>query len=234
MRITNTIKRYCFLKKFPHHRHLIQIIGFVPKEIKLFEEALTHKSIKSQQPKHNERLEYLGDAVFGMVVADYLYTLYPEKNEGFLTQTRSKLVSRKTLNKIASEIQLNTILKHKVNDNQSIFGNALEALIGAIFIEKGYNYTAQYITQKLIVPFINVKTLVKEVGSYKGKLLEWGQSKKITIDFKVKSSKGKDHEKKYEIELFIDGQSQAIATETSIKKAEELAASKIYQDLINP
>lgn len=233
MRIINAIKRYRFLKKFPNHHHLVQILGFIPRDIRLFEEALTHKSIKGQRPRHNERLEYLGDAIFGMAVADYLYKLYPNKNEGFLTQTRSKIVSRKTLNKIASEIQLNTILNHKVNDNQSIFGNALEALIGAIFIEKGYDYTAYYISQKLITPYINVKTLAKEVGSYKGKLLEWGQAKKNNIEFKIKSSKGKDHEKSYEIELFIDGKSQVVATGSSIKKAEELAASKIYQDLIN-
>lgn len=233
MGILNIIKQKRFLKKHPHHRRLVQILGFIPKDIQLFEEALTHKSVRSQRPKHNERLEYLGDAIFGMVTADYLYKLYPNENEGFLTQTRSKIVSRKTLNKIAAEIQLNTILNHKVNDNQSIFGNALEALVGAIFIEKGYSYTAQFISQKLITPFINIKVLAQKVASYKGKLLEWGQANKHNIEFKIKSSKGKDHEKSYEIELFVDGKPQATANGSSIKKAEELVASKVYQELIN-
>lgn len=232
MRIINIIKRIRFLKKYPQHRQLIQILDFVPNNIILFEEALTHKSTKKNQ-KHNERLEYLGDAIFGMVVADYLYKIYANENEGFLTQTRSKIVSRNTLNKIAIKIQLDRILRHKVVDNQSIFGNALEALIGAIFLEKGYHFTANFIIEKLLKPFINVKKLAKEVSNYKGKILEWGQSNKVEIEFKVKSSKGKDHEKQYEIELFIDGKSKATATGTSKKKAEELAASKLYQDLIN-
>lgn len=231
MRIGFIIQRFLFLKKFPHHRLLIHILGFIPQKTALFEEAFTHKSIKNCV-SHNERLEYLGDAIFGMVIANYLYTLFPNEKEGFLTQTRSKIVSRKTLNKIALKIQLNRLLKHKVKGNQSIFGNALEALIGAVFLEKGYRFTATFIIHALIEPHIDIKTVAKQVASYKGKLLEWGQSNKINIEFVVKSSKGKDHEKSYEIELFVDGKSKTIATGTSKKKAEERAATKVYQDLM--
>ena len=124
---------------------------------------------------HNERLEFLGDAIFGSVVADLVFRGFPHENEGFLTQTRSKIVSRKTLNTIAIKINLNTVLKHQVSSNRSIFGNALEALIGAIFLDRGYSFTAEFIEQKLIRPHLDIHQLVKEVSSHKGKLLEWGQ-----------------------------------------------------------
>jgi ribonuclease-3 len=162
-----------------------------------------------------------------------LYTAFPEQDEGFLTQTRAKIVSRKTLNKLALDIGLNKLLKHQVSSNRSIYGNALEALIGAIFLDKGYDFTAKFIEERLIEPFISLQELVKKVVSYKGKILEWGQANKKQIEFKLVGSYGKDHEKTYEVMILIENENKGQAIGTSIKRAEELASTKAYKDLIH-
>jgi ribonuclease-3 len=219
-----------FISKTPQEKQLFKILGFCPKDINLFQEALTHKSVRGRIV-HNERLEFLGDAIFGSVVADFVFREFPDENEGFLTQTRSKIVSRKTLNTIAIKINLNTVLKHQVSSNRSIFGNALEALIGAIYLDKGYQFTSNYIEDKLIRPHLDIHQLVKEVSSYKGKLLEWGQAQKKQVVFKLLSSYGKDHEKSYEVMVVIGQKKYAHAVGTSIKRAEELAAKRALKEL---
>ena len=219
------------ISKTPQEKQLFKILGFYPKDISLYHEALTHKSVRGRIV-HNERLEFLGDAVFGSVIANFVFREFPDENEGFLTQTRSKIVSRKTLNNIALKINLNNALKHQVNSNRSIFGNALEALIGAVYLDKGYQFTSNYIEEKLIHPHIDIHQLVKEVSSYKGKLLEWGQAQKKQVIFKLVSSYGKDHEKTYEVMVMIGQKKYAGAVGTSIKRAEELAAKRALKELI--
>ncbi|MBL6657635.1 MAG: ribonuclease III [Flavobacteriales bacterium] len=216
----------------PYEKKLFNVIGYYPNDINLFNEALTHRSIKKRL-KHNERLEYLGDAIFGSVIAEMLYTSFPKQNEGFLTQTRAKIVGRKTLNKLAINIELNKLLKHQVSSNRSIYGNALEALIGAIFLDKGYDFTAKFIEEKLIQPFINLNELLNEVVSYKGKILEWGQANKKQVSFQLINSYGKDHEKTYEVMILIENENKGQAIGTSIKRAEELASKEAYKDLIH-
>ena len=229
MKFLDDIKNL-FKPKTTYEKKLINVIGYSPNDINLFYEALTHRSIKNS-PKHNERLEYLGDAIFGSVIAEMLYNAFPDQDEGFLTQTRSKIVSRKTLNKLALDIQLNTLLKHQASSNRSIYGNALEALIGAIFLDKGYAFTAKFIEDKLIEPHINLQQLVKKVVSYKGILLEWGQANKKQIKFRLIDSFGKDHEKTYEVMIMIDNKNKGRAVGTSIKRAEEQAAKEAYKEL---
>lgn len=226
-----------FVKQFlspktPPEKQLFRILGFYPRDIKLYQEALTHKSVRGRLV-HNERLEFLGDAIFGSVVADLVFREFPQENEGFLTQTRSKIVSRKTLNTIAIKINLNSVLNHQVSSNRSIFGNALEALIGAIFLDKGYLFTADYIEQKLIRPHLDIHQLAKEVSSHKSKLLEWGQAHKKQVQFKLMSSFGKDHEKSYEVMVLVGQKKYAEAIGTSIKRAEELAAKRAHKELIH-
>ena len=228
--------------KTPQEKQLFNILGFYPNDIKLYKEALTHKSLRGRVV-HNERLEFLGDAIFGSVVADLVFREFPHENEGFLTQTRSKIVSRKTLNALALKINLNTalkhqvspkfVIKHQVSSNRSIFGNALEALIGAIYLDKGYQFTAEFIEQKLIRPHLDIHQLVKVVSSHKSKLLEWGQAHKKQVVFRLVSSYGKDHEKSYEVMVLIGQKKYAEAIGTSIKRAEELAAEKAYKELIH-
>ena len=220
-----------FISKTLQEKQLFKILGFYPKDISLFQEALTHKSVRGRTV-HNERLEFLGDAILGSVVADFVFREFPDENEGFLTQTRSKIVSRKTLNIIAIKINLNTVLKHQVSSNRSIFGNALEALIGAIYLDKGYQFTSNYIEDKLIRPHLDIHQMAKEVSSHKGKLLEWGQAQKKQVVFKLVSSHGKDHEKSYEVMVMIGQKKYADAVGTSIKRAEELAAKRALKELI--
>lgn len=220
-----------FISKTPQEKQLFKILGFNPNDISLYHEALTHKSVRGRIV-HNERLEFLGDAIFGSVVADFVFREFPDENEGFLTQTRAKIVSRKTLNTIALQVNLNTVLKHQVTSNRSIFGNALEALIGAIYLDKGYQFTSNYIVDKLICPHLDIHQLVKEVSSHKGKLLEWGQAQKKQVVFKLVSSHGKDHEKSYEVIVLIGQKKYADAVGTSIKRAEELAAKRALKELI--
>lgn len=216
--------------KTPKEKKLFAILGYYPNDIALFDVALTHKSIRGRR-LHNERLEFLGDAIFGSVVADLVYKEFPKENEGFLTQTRSKIVSRKTLNTLAIKINLNRLLKHRVSSNRSIFGNALEALIGAIFLDKGYDFTSKFIEEKLIKPYIDIPKIAKEVSSHKSKLLEWGQANKKQVAFKLISSYGKDHEKSYEVMVVVDQKKRAEAIGSSIKRAEELAAKRALEDL---
>ena len=220
-----------FISKTPQEKQLFKILGFKPTDTSLYLEALTHKSVRGRVV-HNERLEFLGDAIFGSVIADFVFSKFPNENEGFLTQTRAKIVNRKTLNTIALQINLNTVLKHQATSNRSIFGNALEALIGAIYLDKGYQFTSHYILDKLIYPHLDINQLIKDVYSYKGKLLEWGQAKKKQIVFKLVSSHGKDHEKSYEVVVLIGKKKYACAVGTSIKKAEELAAKRALKELI--
>ena len=212
-------------------KKLINILGFAPKNISLYKQALTHKSTRARTT-HNERLEFLGDAIFGSVVAEYVFREYPLANEGFLTQTRSKIVSRNTLNDLAIKINLDTVLKHNVSSNRSIFGNALEALIGAVFLDKGYVFTSKYIRNSLIKNHLNISRLVEEVSSHKSTLLEWGQSQKKEVVFKILSSFGKDHEKTYEVLVEIEGKKHGVALGTSIKRAEESAAKQTLKELI--
>ena len=219
-----------FNSKTPQEKNLFKILGFHPKDISLYREALTHKSVRGRIV-HNERLEFLGDAIFGSVVADFVYREFPNENEGFLTQTRSKIVSRKTLNTIALQINLNKVLKHQVKSNHSIFGNALEALIGAVYLDKGYQFTSNYIEDKLIRAHLDIHQLVKEVTSHKGKLLEWGQAQRKQVVFKIVSSEGKDHEKSYKVMVLIGQKKLTDAVGTSIKRAEELAAKRALKKL---
>ncbi|MBH83351.1 MAG: ribonuclease III [Flavobacteriales bacterium] len=225
-----TFFKQTLISKTSQEKQLFKILGFYPKNINLYLEALTHKSVRGRLA-HNERLEFLGDAVFGSVVAEFVFREFPNEDEGFLTQTRSKIVGRNTLNNLANQINLNSLLKHKVASNRHIFGNALEALIGAIFLDQGYHVTAKYIIEKLIKTNLDIHKLAKEISNHKGKLLEWGQAKKKQVIFKLISSSGKDHEKSYRVMVMIGQKKCSEADGTSIKRAEELAAKLALKEL---
>ena len=223
---------YYFSNKSSFEKKLCTLLGFYPKNLELYIQALTHKSYKKRGWLHNERLEFLGDAVLGSVVAEILYQEFPKGNEGFLTQMRSKIVSRKTLNKLALEIKLNRLVRyHKSAAHRSLYGNALEALIGAIYLDKGQSKAAEFVQKTLLLPNLDINELTKEVVSYKSKILEWGQQNKKEVIFKVLESTGKDHKKSYKVALLLDGRKLAEGTGSSIKRAEEKAAQKTQPKL---
>lgn len=173
-------------------RRLCHIMGFYPRKVEIYREALMHRSLNHHRPqeqkKDNERLEYLGDAVIETVVSDILYHHFPTKKEGFLTSTRSKIVQRSTLNRLAKETGLvelvqSTHINH--THNSFISGNAFEAFLGAIYLDRGYAHCYRFFEQRLIGKHIDLDKVSKEDDNHKSKLIEWSQKKQYKIDFEL-------------------------------------------------
>lgn len=167
-----------------------QLLGFSPRNIDTYRLAFIHRS-QSIEVKHgccinNERLEYLGDAILGAIVADILYKMYPRKREGFLTNTRSKIVKRETLSKIAQKMGLDKVVHPVITShthNSYIYGNALEALVGAVYIDQGYLRCKAFVEDRIIKPYININSIARTEINFKSKLLEWGQKYHVPISF---------------------------------------------------
>lgn len=185
---------------------------------------------------NNERLEYLGDAILSTVVAEYLFKKYPNKDEGFLTKMRSKIVKRKTLNEIADKMGLDLILTDYSQGNlsKSMLGNAFEALIGAIYIENGYDVTRDYIIKQVLRKYLDIHELEDFDDNYKSQLLEWCQKKGKEVDYKVISKFKHDKRDRFRIAVLIDGEEKAEAEDFNKKSAEQTAsrtALKIITDM---
>ena len=183
----------------------------------------------------NERLEYLGDAVLGMVVADYLFTQFPFKEEGFLTEIRSKIVNRESLNLISRKIGLNQLINyHKSNYTvvpKSIFGDSLEALIGAVYRDKGFDKCRKFIIEKIILPHYDLDELINTTTNHKSKLIEWAQKENKKIAFKVLDSKESIMKKQFTTQVVIDEQFYEIGYGLSKKKAAQDAARRTLEIL---
>lgn len=213
--------------------------GFRPWRISLYVTALTHRSVGSDDSGHkinNERLEYLGDSVLGTAVAEYLYKRYPFQGEGFLTEMRSKIVSRQNLNELAIKIDLIGQMEYDRSQrsiSKSMGGNAIEALVGAIYLDRGYRFTRRLILKCFIAKYMDIKSLESMGWNYKGKLLDWGQREKHRVAFQVRHvQKGnKHHQAEYEVQVLIDNHPAESATDTTIKAAEQLAAERTYLKL---
>ncbi len=172
-----------------------RITGFLPRNISYYQLALVHRSMSVKDDDghwvNNERLEYLGDAVLDCVVAAYLYNRYPEKHEGFLTSTRAKIVQRESLNRIGESFHLRSHVKamaHSTSHNSYISGNALEALVGAIYLDRGFNACKRFIEVKIIAEHFDINDLVKTEQNFKSRLIEWTQKYKITIQYELVES----------------------------------------------
>lgn len=182
--------KYYFSKNKKFYKLIYQLVGFYPSNLQVFKVAFTHKSAsryfdKTKNHLNNERLEFLGDAILAAVVADFLFSYFPYKKEGFLTKMRSRIVSREQLNDIALDIglQYHIVSQSRINGTKNIYGNALEALIGAVYIDKGYNRTKEFIIKKLINKNIDLKELSLTDSDYKSQLIEWSQKNKIDLKF---------------------------------------------------
>ena len=202
--------------------------------------AFTHRSSSSSHKGHrinNERLEYLGDAVLSAVVADFLYKKYPFQGEGFLTELRSKIVSRASLNKLAVKIGLLDLIEYQRDSSggfKSIGGDAFEALVGAMYLEKGYKFTRRVIIDKILCTCLDVDSMATTDWNFKSKLIDWGQKNHKKVSFEVVRTFVQGHagRKQYESLVNIDGLPQKSAVEFSIKAAEQLAAEKTYKSLV--
>ena len=210
--------------------------GALPYNINLYNKALSHSSYfkerKERLGNNNQRLEYLGDAILSAVVADYLYKKFPKKDEGFLTNLRSIIVSRKSLNKVALRLKLDSAVKKKLDKNKpahSIYGDAYEALIGAVYLDRGLLAARTFILASAIYPFWDENTLETHIISYKSALIEWAQKEKQNYNLKTIKESGEKHKLVFEIALEIDGKEMTRGKGSSKKRAEEDASQKAYK-----
>ena len=213
-------------------------LGFTPRNTELYQIAFIHKSKSIDMGKgrkvNNERLEYLGDAVLSAIVADFLYKKYPNQGEGYLTEMRSKIVSRANLNKLAQKIGLSQLEQYNRMSQgifKSIDGDTFEALIGAIYLEKGYKFTRHIVIDKIINLHLDVDAMAHTDWNFKSKLIDWGQKNHRKISFEVERVfyQGKEARRQYDVRVKVDDTAAEHAIEYSIKAAEQLAAEKTYK-----
>ena len=238
------IKRYYRLylsndKEFV--KKLRNVLGFIPDNIRLYKMAFRHRSVaillKNGSRSSNERLEFLGDAVLGAVVAELLFKNYPYKEEGFLTEMRSKIVNRANLNQLAKKLGFDSLIEfdHKTIHIQSklhaMLGDAFEALIGAIYLDKGYKFTKQVILKRIIKPYVDIHTLEITETNFKSRLIEWCQRQGKDVAFEQIENTEGDSSKLFTIQVSIDGQQYGVGRDYSKKNAEKLAAEKACEAL---
>ena len=206
-------------------------LGFIPNSILYYQKALTHKSVSLKNKEglvvSNERLEFLGDSILDSIISDYLFNQYKRKDEGFLTQMRSKLVNRKSLNEIAGSLKLHKYIK--VNnisiENNNVLGNAFEALIGAIYLDKGYNFTRLFLINRVIIKYYDFNFLETVDTNFKSRLLEYTQKHKKAILFETREESSTERGKQMFIAtVLIDSNTICEANGSSKKEAEQNAA----------
>lgn len=220
-------------------RFIKNILGFYPKNIVLYQLAFTHKSTISSNSKFkisNERLEYLGDAVLELAVADFLFHTYPTQQEGFLTEMRSRIVSRASLNKLSQKLGFDSFIKRAQNNNdgtgfKSLGGNTFEAVMGAIYLDKGFEFAKKVIVNQIIRVHIDLNQLQETDTNFKSKLLEWGQKNKHHVDFKMIKTDFEGRRKLFHVQVFINNVAYGDASDYSIKGAEQLSAEKTWNML---
>lgn len=217
-------------------RSIQNLLGYVPGNLRLYRMAFRHRSVavevKNGAKNSNERLEFLGDAILGAVVAELLFKMYPYKDEGFLTEMRSKIVSRANLNQLAKRLGLdehiefdNKSLGHN-NKQGSLLGDTFEALIGAIYMDKGYNFTKNFLLIRIIKPHVDIHTLELTETNFKSKLIEWCQRQGKDITFEIIPNEEGENAKLFTIQVNVDGEICAIGRDYNKKNAEKLAAEK--------
>ena len=208
------------------------ILGYNTKKPELFKLALLHKSIKSDES--NERLEFLGDAILGLIVAKYLFKLYPFKNEGFLTKIRSKIVNRESLNNIGRKVGLKKLInvkRFKSKSYDSIYGDALEAIIGACYLEKGFDFCEKKVIKNIILPYYDLDNLTTQTHNFKSKVLEWAQKEKMNISFCVEKISNSNRFSQFKSILKVNGKNISIGYGKSKKNAEKDASRVAYEKL---
>ena len=241
MRLNNIIDRIKlpFRKEKELFSALYNILGLYPHNIEYYKQALMHKSIHKRndkgKPLNNERLEFLGDAILDAVVGDVVFRQYEGKREGFLTNTRSKLVSRDTLGKVASEMSLGELLLsagHSTSHNSYVEGNALEALVGAIYLDRGYEACMWFWEHRVLGKYINIdKVAFKEVN-FKSKLLEWSQKNRVRMEFQMLKQKKDDNGNPiFSFQVMLEGVEGEHGTGFSKKEAQQQAAKATLQRL---
>ncbi|MCG9792082.1 ribonuclease III family protein [Flavobacterium algicola] len=212
-----------------------KIIGFAPQNIEHYQKAFTHRSINKISPDgtpiNYERLEFLGDAMLSAVIAAHLFDKAPLGDEGYLTKMRSKIVSREHLNELGKDLNLIQFVKSKVPVNhfgENIHGNIFESLVGAISIDRGYEYCEKFIQKRVVAPYVDISRLEGKVISYKSLVIEWCQKEKKIFHYDIFEDNAIDGQRLFGVKLSIDDKVIAKARATSKKKAEEKASQRAY------
>lgn len=212
-----------------------EITGLTPKNIEIYQTAFTHKSMGAKCADGNiisyERLEFLGDAILGAIIAEYIYNEVPSGDEGYLTKMRSKIVSREHLNELGQDFGLLSFAKTQVPQRhfgKNIYGNLFEALVGAVYLDRGYIVCKKFISKKVIEPYVDIEELEGRVISYKSILIEWCQKNKKTFDFDVYEDTGFNEVRHFAVKFSVDKKVVSKARATSKKKAEEKASKRAF------
>ena len=221
---------YLFLK---------DLLGFYPRNLKLYDLAFIHKSASTIDSQgnlvNNERLEYLGDAILGAVIADFLYNRFPQEDEGFLTKTRSKLVNRAFLTQLTHEMGLHVFIDSNTTkkiDKSHIYGDALEALIGAIYLDRDYRSAKYFVTKRILSQFVNLNEIEQEDSNFKSQLIEWSQKNKREIEFETTEETDEVlKQPKFKAVVKIDNKEVGKGTGTSKKEAHQNAAKETLDKL---
>ncbi len=216
------------------------IAGFSPSNLAVYKLATLHSSRAIEKEgfrESNERLEYLGDAILGAAIADYLFKKYPFKDEGFLTEIRSRIVNRESLNQIARKIGIQTIVQYDSKNQQLqqvILGNTLEALVGAIYLDKGYLQCKKFVINKLVQPYLDLDVVVSSTTNHKSKVIEWAQRNSQEIRFEITDTKNGRNGREFMAQVYIGQQPYGLGYGLTKKKAEQHAALKTIELLNIP
>ena len=208
-------------------------MGFTPANLSIFQLAFSHRSNSSESKsnggsQNNERLEYLGDAILGTIVAEYLFKKYPHADEGFLTKMRSKIVKRKSLNSIGEKMGLDLILsaQNTTRLSRSMLGNAVEALVGAVYLELGYHGTKRYLIRKVLMNYLDIHELESVDDNYKSQLLEWCQKNGQNVSYKLIARYKYEKRDRFKVAVMVNGKKLATADDFNKKSAEQTASEK--------
>ena len=227
-----------FRKEKELYLSLREILGYCPHNIKYYKHALLHKSAKGREkgkPINNERLEFLGDSILGAVVSDIVYKHFQGKREGFLTNTRSKIVQRETLNKLAKEMGITQLVKnndHSSSHNSYMGGNAFEALMGAIYLDRGYNACMRFVEKRILSQLINIDKVAYKEVNFKSKLLEWGQKNRVRIEFRqTQQEKDDKGNNLFHFQVFLEGLESGSGKGYSKKESQQIASRLTLEQL---
>jgi len=235
------IYKLYFSRNRAYYKKLKNILGFVPGNVKLYQMAFRHKSvavpIKEGVKNSNERLEFLGDAVLGSIIAELLFQLYPYKGEGFLTESRSKIASRANLNQLSRKLGFDQLIQYDSRmisyptKQGSLLGDAFEAVVGAIYLDKGYQFTKEFLLTRIIDPHVDIETLEITESNFKSRLIEWCQQEGKEVVFNLIENPEGESSKMFSIEVAVAGEVCGIGRDFNKKSAEKLAAEKACEFL---
>lgn len=228
-----------FRKEKELYSSLFNVIGFYPHDISLYKQALLHKSIAKRnekgRPVNNERLEFLGDAILDAIVGDIVFRHFEGKREGFLTNTRSKIVQRETHNKLAQEIGISQLIKsngHSSSHNSYMDGNAFEALVGAIYLDRGYEACMRFMQKRILSQLINLDKVAYKEVNFKSKLIEWCQKNRVKLDFKlIEQKRDENNNPIFVYQTLVEGLEGGSGKGYSKKESQQMACKLTLQSL---